>query len=809
MINIYALGEDESEQDGPSPFMIEYIPTEATVGFTSLDTPPTPFVIDVPAQEPYLDSKVPWTYEGDAGGLEHSFNVMGVTRSRRVYKNPEVMSKGKAPAAAIGAMPDVASIPPNEVTEEEVEAFMKIIKASEYKAVEQMAKPSAHISLLALFLSSEPHREALLRMNVDLNRIRPSKTAVRAFFGSRKEVNEETDLLIDVGPCSFSVTFQALDIPNAFNLLLERLWIHSAGAVPSSLHQRLKFIVEEKLITVKGEEDYAIYKETAIPYISIGYDENLPFHSFETISVIRDYEEVVPSRADRMIGKVLLRHNYIPGTGLGAHGQGSTDPLKSKGTRTGEDSAFAPPAMRSLKPAKATTSTASPHTMGSSTGAFQFPRSPISFLDRHTSSGTPLTAPPWISITRLMLYKLCMPSPRRFLQRFTSASRGRTRSSTTGPQFHATQLRLPTCKAIYDSRVPEIEESLRRLENRQLTSVEPTEEINVGIEDEPRTLKIRTGLDQTQRAWMIDFLRRYQEVFAWSYTDMPGLDPSIVKHFLPLDTKKFPPKRHQLRRQRVGLLLYIKEKVPPPQGQQGGAAQPRPRRQDPSLPDPLSYIYRQLRAGNKIETIAPGPNFDPTTHDQSKHCENHRRASGHTLDNCWRLQERIQEMIDAKELSFNAVRSPNVQANPLPDHGPAQRPSINMINICALGEDESEQDGPSPFMITHIPTEATVGFTSLDTPPTPFVIDVPAREPYLDSKVPWTYEGDAGGLEHSFNVMSVTRSGRVYKNPEVMSKGKALAAAIRAMPVSSSVSKRRLSNISTPASSKSATTPNG
>ncbi|PKI45540.1 hypothetical protein CRG98_034058, partial [Punica granatum] len=42
---------------------------------------------------------------------------------------------------------------------------------------------------------------------------------------------------------------------------------------------------------------------------------------------------------------------------------------------------------------------------------------------------------------------------------------------------------------------------------------------------------------------------------------MPGLDPSIVKHFLPLDIENFPPKRQHLRRQRVGLLLLIKEEV--------------------------------------------------------------------------------------------------------------------------------------------------------------------------------------------------------------------------------------------------------
>ncbi|PKI74786.1 hypothetical protein CRG98_004804 [Punica granatum] len=330
---------------------------------------------------------------------------MGVTHSGRVYENPEAARKGKAPAVP-GVAPEASSIPQKNVTEEEAEAFMKIIKASEYKVVEQMAKSPAHISLLALLLSSEPHPEAFLlvltaaqvpkettldrieetvssiftnvisfsddelpsegwahsrvlhivckcnnfiigrvimdngsalnvcpismlkQMNVDFNRIRPSKIAVRAFDGSRREVNGEIDLVIEVGSYSFAVTFQVLDIPNAFSLLLGWPWIHAAGAVPSSLHQRIKFIAECRLITVKGEEDYAIYKKTAVPYVSIEDDENLPFHSFETISVIRDYGEIGPTRADRMVGKILLRHNYIPCTGLGAHGQGINRPIE-------------------------------------------------------------------------------------------------------------------------------------------------------------------------------------------------------------------------------------------------------------------------------------------------------------------------------------------------------------------------------------------------------------------------------------------------------------------------------------------------
>ncbi|PKI38547.1 hypothetical protein CRG98_041064 [Punica granatum] len=492
------------------------------------------------------DNKVPWTYEGGIGNVEQQFSVMGVTLSGRVYENPAIRDKGKAPATEVRAVPGSSPFPSKRVTEEEAEAFMKVIKASEYKVVEQMAKSPAHISLLTLLLSSEPHQEALLRvlteaqvpkemppdrieetvgcifsntisfsddelpsegwthsralhiMNVDLNRVRPSKTAVRAFDGSRREVNGEIDLLIDVGPCSFSITFQVLYIPNAFSLLLGRPWIHSADAVPSSLHQRLKFIVEEKLITVKGEEDYAIYKETALPYISVGDDENLSFHSFET-------------------GRCSCATTTSPAQASGCADKGSAALSKSRNTSIGGDSTFAPPAMKSLKPAGATISASSPHTTGGSTGAFQL----------HPN-----------------------PNPRHFDSNPFKEHLGEPQPVYFGEG-------LPE-----DSQVLEIEESLRRLEDHQITSVEPPEEeINMGTEEEPRTVKFGTAVDPAQRTWMIDFLKEYQEVFAWSYADMSGLDPSIVEHFLPLDTEKFPPKRQQLRRQRASLLLRIKEEV--------------------------------------------------------------------------------------------------------------------------------------------------------------------------------------------------------------------------------------------------------
>ncbi|PKI71086.1 hypothetical protein CRG98_008521, partial [Punica granatum] len=99
------------------------------VGFTGVDAPYAPLVIDVPARDPYSNDRVPWTYEGSVGDLERQFGVMGITRSGRLYENPTTTDRGKAPVAEEEMRPRTLLTSSKKVTEEEAEAFMKVIKA--------------------------------------------------------------------------------------------------------------------------------------------------------------------------------------------------------------------------------------------------------------------------------------------------------------------------------------------------------------------------------------------------------------------------------------------------------------------------------------------------------------------------------------------------------------------------------------------------------------------------------------------------------------------------------------------------------
>ncbi|RVX11222.1 hypothetical protein CK203_019783 [Vitis vinifera] len=61
------------------------------------------------------------------------------------------------------------------------------------------------------------------------------------------------------------------------------------------------------------------------------------------------------------------------------------------------------------------------------------------------------------------------------------------------------------------------------------------------------TLLIMTRSHRYERDRLIHLLRSYLDVFAWSYEDMPGLDPSIVQHHLPTLPHARPVKQ-KLRR---------------------------------------------------------------------------------------------------------------------------------------------------------------------------------------------------------------------------------------------------------------------
>ncbi|PKI67553.1 hypothetical protein CRG98_012137 [Punica granatum] len=420
MIIIVAIEEEEDSQETSIPFVINYALAE--VAFASV-----PFVIEVPAKEAYQDSRVPWTYESEVASAELDMSAMGITRSGRVYQGSEPIDKGKAPATGFITVPEVVPLPTKKVTDQEAETFMKVIKASKYKVVEQMSKSSAHISLLSLLLSSEPHRDTLLKV----------LTAAQVPKKTTPERMEETMSSIFLNQISFSED----EIPS-----------EGQG------HLRALHIVCKCNITSLMNVDTSRIRASK--------------------TTVRAFDG---SRRDIM--------------------GGTSDSLITESNDCSSDAAEAFLALPAIYAVTEETS------------------SKVHICPVREDE----ELPNWTSVP---LYLAIVAD---VLQSNPNHGCNDSNSSET---------HLGMSLPIYfgegldeDGRMPEIEESLHRLENNQLTSVEPTEDVNIGNAEESRTLRIGTGLDPAQRARMIDFLTEYQEVFAWSYADMLSLDPSIVCNY--------------------------------------------------------------------------------------------------------------------------------------------------------------------------------------------------------------------------------------------------------------------------------------
>ncbi|RVW20478.1 hypothetical protein CK203_109914 [Vitis vinifera] len=98
------------------------------------------------------------------------------------------------------------------------------------------------------------------------------------------------------------------------------------------------------------------------------------------------------------------------------------------------------------------------------------------------------------------------------------------------------------------------------VDQRVSPAVGDTEIVDFGTADQPRELRIGSDLSTDERDSLIQLLRAYLDVFAWSYEDMPGLDPSIVQHRLPLLPHARPVKQ-KLRRLHPRWSLQVKEEI--------------------------------------------------------------------------------------------------------------------------------------------------------------------------------------------------------------------------------------------------------
>ena len=106
----------------------------------------------------------------------------------------------------------------------------------------------------------------------------------------------------------------------------------------------------------------------------------------------------------------------------------------------------------------------------------------------------------------------------------------------------------------------EAEEAPSPLEDGGQSTIDELKEVNLGTIEEPRPTFISAQLTAEEEREYVSVLTTYKDVFAWSYKEMPGLDPKVAVHRLAIKPGYRPIKQAQ-RRFRPELIPQIEEEV--------------------------------------------------------------------------------------------------------------------------------------------------------------------------------------------------------------------------------------------------------
>uniref|UniRef100_A0A5K1GCD8 Retrotransposon gag domain-containing protein n=9 Tax=Nymphaea colorata TaxID=210225 RepID=A0A5K1GCD8_9MAGN len=187
----------------------------------------------------------------------------------------------------------------------------------------------------------------------------PSKIFIHGYDGTGQPCLGCICLDLNISETYHRVLFHVVDIEPSFNLLLGRPWIHATNAVPSTLHQCVKWTYNGNSITIYAEDRESRLVHPMIPVptytievpsIRVCKEEEIS-QSLSRLAIQKPKKQVWVKRGTKLETSykshplfkkfcqnekgldLLIRHDYQPFTGLGKHENGILEPVTLTGQR--------------------------------------------------------------------------------------------------------------------------------------------------------------------------------------------------------------------------------------------------------------------------------------------------------------------------------------------------------------------------------------------------------------------------------------------------------------------------------------------
>ncbi|XP_017628689.2 uncharacterized protein LOC108471603 [Gossypium arboreum] len=384
----------------------------------------------------------------------------------------------------------------------------------------------------------------LNRLPIDSSHMKTCQNIVRAFDGTEMKVMGRIEVPLQIGPNTYEVNFLVMDIKPSYNCLLGRPWIHLAGAVPSSLHQKLKMVTKGRLITINAEEDIIASVTSDAPYIENDNEAvECSFRSLEFVNAMFIAEgNRIP--IPRISGATKMSLQLTVGKGVPDASQVKKEFERKQEQRkarlSGTEVSWEPMSF--------------PH-ISQTFVAGGFIHSAHERIKEGRAGDVMgiwnVNATFEEEAIERNLSGICPYEPRSVLNNWTveeipvifrdniePPDVNVMSNADTSPESPFEQdMRFEGFQDFEEDKDRGLSPDLLRMVEREDEQILPHKETTeiVALE-EGKEVKIGTCVNEKTRQNLIELLQEFKDVFAWSYQDMPGLSTDITVHRVP--TKK-------------------------------------------------------------------------------------------------------------------------------------------------------------------------------------------------------------------------------------------------------------------------------
>ncbi|KAI5409715.1 hypothetical protein KIW84_055242 [Lathyrus oleraceus] len=307
-------------------------------------------------------------------------------------------------------------------------------------------------------------------------------------------------------------------------------WNHKAGAVTSTLHQKLKFVKNKKLVVIGEEKALLVIHLSSFSYINAKDEVGTPF---QALSIVEPSRKGLSSFVSYNDAKLAIEHGATNGLGK---------MIKMEDNKAWAGMGYSSGVPNDLRLFQ---SGGFIHTIGDQEATAIIKEDEEEDLGNFVIPGGSCNN--WVVVdVPTVIHESTLTKPIEH------------NDPTPSPNF-----KFPVFETEEDD-VEEIPDEITRLLEHQEKIIQPhlenLETVNLGSKDCIHEVKIGELLEESVKKGLIELLQEYVNVFAWSYEDMPGLDTDIVQHFLPLKPECVPVKQ-KLRRTHPDMAVEIKEEV--------------------------------------------------------------------------------------------------------------------------------------------------------------------------------------------------------------------------------------------------------